>query len=74
MTVTALRCELKARNVSYKGLKSQLVARLTKLLKAEAEKNEDAFKDGQCEAEAEVQEDKKSEVSSYIPICEKQSV
>lgn len=62
MAVSALRTELKARGVSYKGLKSQLAARLAKLLKAEAEKNEDAFKDSQSEPEADVQEDKKSEV------------
>lgn len=66
MNVSALRCELKARNVNYKGLKSQLVARLAKLLKAEAEKNEDAFKDGQCDPEVEMQEDKKLEVCFYF--------
>lgn len=66
MAVSALRCELKARSVSYKGLKSQLVARLTKILKAEAEKNEDAFKDGQSEPDVDPQEDKKSEVGVLV--------
>ena len=37
--VNSLRIELRARNISSKGLKSQLVARLTKALKSEAEKN-----------------------------------
>lgn len=56
-----MRNELKARNVSYKGLKSQLVARLGKILKTEAE--EGSVKEGQGEAEAaEVQEEKKTEV------------
>ncbi|GLV41286.1 hypothetical protein CBL_04810 [Carabus blaptoides fortunei] len=40
MSVTDLRNELKARSSNSKGLKSQLVARLTKTLKAEAEKTE----------------------------------
>ena len=39
MNVNSLRIELRARNISSKGLKSQLVARLTKALKSEAEKN-----------------------------------
>lgn len=69
MSVTALRCELKARGVNYKGLKSQLVARLTKTLKVEAaEKNDDGgVKDGGgSEVEVDVQEDKKSEVSKFL--------
>lgn len=69
MAVSALRCELKARNVNYKGLKSQLVARLTKILKAEAaEKNEDGNKEGQTDVEVEMQEEKKSEVSLVLHI------
>lgn len=68
MSVSALRCELKARNVSHKGLKSQLVARLTKVLKTEAaEKSDDGgIKDGQMDVDADVQEDKKSEVSGFL--------
>lgn len=66
MSVGALRCELKARGVSHKGLKSQLVARLTKLLKGEAaaEKSEDGVvkEVNAAEVEAEVQEEKKVEV------------
>ncbi|KAL1492187.1 hypothetical protein ABEB36_012671 [Hypothenemus hampei] len=49
MTVVQLRSELKARNLDSKGLKAQLVARLTKILKSEAEKEEeeDEIKDKQ---------------------------
>ncbi|KAF2900664.1 hypothetical protein ILUMI_05521 [Ignelater luminosus] len=61
MNVSALRTELKARNINSKGLKSQLVARLTKALKMEAEKTEDSSKDGQPEPEPEVIEEKKAE-------------
>jgi len=38
--VVELRQELEARNLSPKGLKSQLIARLTKTLKTEQEKDE----------------------------------
>ena len=38
--VTDLRRELEARSMSAKGLKSQLIARLTKTLKSEQEKEE----------------------------------
>lgn len=63
MVVSALRAQLKARNVNHKGLKSQLVARLSKILKAEAEKTEDADKNNsQSEVETDTQEEKKSEV------------
>lgn len=63
MAVNALRTELKARGVNHKGLKSQLVARLTKILKAEAEKVEDNSKENQGEgSDTEVTEEKKSEV------------
>lgn len=63
MTVSALRTELKARSVNCKGLKSQLAARLTKLLKAEAEKTDEESKEVLNESETEVQEEKKSEVN-----------
>lgn len=69
MNVSALRTELKARNINSKGLKSQLVARLTKALKMEAEKTEDSSKDGQPEPETEVIEEKKAEVSVVILVC-----
>ncbi|KAK5650094.1 hypothetical protein RI129_001123 [Pyrocoelia pectoralis] len=61
MNVDSLRVELRARNISSKGLKSQLVARLTKALKTEVEKAEDSAKDGQVEAQAEVADEKKVE-------------
>ncbi|CAH0558664.1 unnamed protein product [Brassicogethes aeneus] len=41
MGIGNLKNELKARNMNYKGLKSQLVARLTKVLKGEMEKTVD---------------------------------
>lgn len=70
MNVNELRVELKARNISNKGLKSQLVARLTKAVKSEAEKNDENDehdkKDEVVEAEtseASIQEEKKPEVS-----------
>lgn len=65
MVVGALRNELKARNISCKGLKSQLVARLSKALKAEAEKNDDSNKDKEESESENVQDEKKSEVSYY---------
>lgn len=63
MVVGALRNELKARNISCKGLKSQLIARLTKALKAETEKNDDSNKDKEESESENVQDEKKSEVS-----------
>jgi len=62
MNVNSLRIELKARNVNSKGLKSQLIARLTKALKTEAEKTEDTVKEGQVEQEPETVEEKKTEL------------
>lgn len=41
MNAKDLRNELEERNINSKGLKSQLVARLSKALKSEAEKNDD---------------------------------
>lgn len=65
--VGALRNELKARNVNSKGLKSQLVARLTKALKSEADKTDDESKEKDKELQTDVEidtsvEDKKLEV------------
>ena len=39
-----LRIELESRSLSSKGLKSQMIARLTKTLKGEEEKGEEAEK------------------------------
>lgn len=61
MLVDALRVELRARNISSKGLKSQLVARLTKALKTETDKAEDPVKDSSKDTQLEVGEEKKSE-------------
>lgn len=77
MAVSALRNELKARHISWKGLKSQLVARLNKTLKTEMEKVDDAaaaisssssVKDNQHESESDTNQEseKKTEVSSFI--------
>lgn len=41
MQIVDLRKELECRSVSSKGLKSQLIARLTKALKTEQEKEEE---------------------------------
>ncbi|KAJ3646146.1 hypothetical protein Zmor_023748, partial [Zophobas morio] len=59
MVVSALRNELKARNVNSKGLKSQLVARLAKALKVEAEKAEDPSKEVQQEVDFDTSADEK---------------
>lgn len=59
LVVSALRTELKARNINAKGLKSQLVARLAKALKAEAEKTEDPSKEGQQEVDFDIISDEK---------------
>jgi hypothetical protein len=59
MVVSALRNELKARNVNSKGLKSQLVARLAKALKVEAEKAEDPSKEVQQDVDFDMSADEK---------------
>ncbi|XP_059052766.1 cell division cycle and apoptosis regulator protein 1-like [Achroia grisella] len=61
--VDQLRQELRARNVSCKGLRAQLVSRLSKLIKAEEEKeskNEDVMvlEDDEQVQDVEVQEEK----------------
>lgn len=72
MTVVQLRTELKARKLDFKGLKAQLVARLIKALKTEADKEEDDPKErpssdneGELEKDdaSEAEKEKKSEVS-----------
>lgn len=62
MSVNQLRNELKARSVNSKGLKSQLVARLSKALKNEAEKIEDENKEGPVDVESDSTDEKKVEV------------
>ncbi|XP_076053970.1 cell division cycle and apoptosis regulator protein 1-like isoform X3 [Oratosquilla oratoria] len=66
MKVMELRMELDARMLNSKGLKSQLIARLTKILKAEQEKEEaekaaNAEKIGADEAKRKEEEEKKKE-------------
>ncbi|XP_077543341.1 cell division cycle and apoptosis regulator protein 1-like isoform X1 [Haemaphysalis longicornis] len=65
MKVGDLRQELEARGLSTKGLKSQLVARLGKALKAEAEMAE-----GNEEEEEEVEEEAEEEGEEEEPIEE----
>lgn len=64
MPVMDLRNELKARGINSKGLKSQLIAKLSKALKAEAEKSDDS-KDAAVEIEADNVEEKKTEVNLF---------
>eukprot|EP00061_Rhincodon_typus_P018451 g47623.t1 len=58
--VNDLRKELESRNQSSKGLKSQLIARLTKQLKTEAEKEEQKESE-KSEREDDDEDDKRSE-------------
>lgn len=63
MVVSGLRVELKARGINSKGLKSQLVARLAKAVKAEAEKTDDPNSESMPDFEIDTSaEDKKTEV------------
>ncbi|GJQ87233.1 hypothetical protein Trydic_g8462 [Trypoxylus dichotomus] len=61
MSIIDLRNELKARAVNSKGLKSQLIAKLTKALKAEAEKTDDPKEPPAEVPEVENVEEKKTE-------------
>ncbi|XP_078579525.1 cell division cycle and apoptosis regulator protein 1-like isoform X2 [Branchiostoma floridae x Branchiostoma japonicum] len=61
MKVNELRAELEARGLNSKGLKSQLIARLTKALKMEVEKEEEE-KEAKDEAKEEEEEEKEEEV------------
>lgn len=58
--VNDLRKELESRTLSPKGLKSQLIARLTKQLKVEEQKEEQKELE-KSEKEEEEEEDRKSE-------------
>lgn len=61
MSVADLRSELKARGINSKGLKSQLIAKMTKALKAESEKSDDS-KDSTVDVDMENVDEKKAEV------------
>lgn len=67
MSIQALRNELKARNTNSKGLKSQLIARLTKILKTESEKGGSEEPENEIEKsevrneEKEIETEKKNE-------------
>ncbi|XP_019756359.1 cell division cycle and apoptosis regulator protein 1 [Dendroctonus ponderosae] len=64
MTVVQLRTELKARKLDFKGLKAQLVARLTKALKSEADREEeDPREKPNSDGEAECEKDDAPEAS-----------
>ncbi|XP_077310414.1 cell division cycle and apoptosis regulator protein 1 isoform X2 [Lithobates pipiens] len=60
MKVNDLRKELESRTLSSKGLKSQLIARLTKQLRVEEQKEEQKEQE-KCEKEEEEEEERKSE-------------
>ncbi|NP_001090254.1 cell division cycle and apoptosis regulator protein 1 [Xenopus laevis] len=60
MKVNDLRKELESRTLSSKGLKSQLIARLTKQLRIEEQKEEQKELE-KCEKEEEEEEERKSE-------------
>ncbi|KAG8435272.1 hypothetical protein GDO86_013284 [Hymenochirus boettgeri] len=60
MKVNDLRQELESRTLSSKGLKSQLIARLTKQLRIEEQKEEQKELE-KCEKEEEDEEERKSE-------------
>lgn len=67
MIVSTLRVELKARSINSKGLKSQLVARLAKALKMEAEKADDPNKDVAQDLDFDTSADeKKIEVKNHL--------
>lgn len=73
MTVVDLRNELKARNQSFKGLKSQLIARLNKILKAEAQKDgeETVEKENGDDVEMEAVPEEKEEKEKKVEVEEK---
>ncbi|XP_022919300.2 cell division cycle and apoptosis regulator protein 1-like [Onthophagus taurus] len=63
MTLGDLRNELNARGINSKGLKSQLIAKLSKSLKAEAERGEDCKEGSSMEMDLEENaEEKKSDI------------
>lgn len=65
--VNDLRKELESRTLSSKGLKSQLIARLTKQLKVEEQKEEQKELE-KSEKEEEEEEDRKSEEDKEVRI------
>lgn len=65
--VNDLRKELESRTLSSKGLKSQLIARLTKQLKVEEQKEEQKELE-KSEKEEEEEEDRKSEDDKEVRI------
>lgn len=65
--VNDLRKELESRTLSSKGLKSQLIARLTKQLKVEEQKEEQKELE-KSEKEEEEEEDRKSEDDKEVGI------
>uniref|UniRef100_A0A8D2N5Z2 Cell division cycle and apoptosis regulator protein 1 n=1 Tax=Zonotrichia albicollis TaxID=44394 RepID=A0A8D2N5Z2_ZONAL len=67
MKVNDLRKELESRTLSSKGLKSQLIARLTKQLKVEEQKEEQKELE-KSEKEEEEEEDRKSEDDKEVRI------
>lgn len=63
MSCGALRSELKARHMNHRGLKSQLVARLTKALKIETDRTEADNQDKESSNEADMEgSDEKKDV------------
>lgn len=77
MNVQALRYELKARNMNSKGLKSQLVARLSKALKTESEKTDEDNQESELndsKMEEDKQDSKKESEEKKLDEKEKQQL
>lgn len=70
--VSELRDELEARNMNSKGLRLQLLARLSKVLKTEqdtAEQEEKNVTKAAVDKEKEKEEEKKWKQVSYVFLC-----